>query len=242
MAPSRNKAQELIENGDVEIQVRGEWKIVHQPSQKIADLKPGQVRLRSQSLLQFVSRGGQKLQAALDELKIPVEDISAFDVGMSTGGFADCLLQKGAKKIVGVDVGTGQLAVKLQNDSRIQSFEKVNARELRKHSEVVAAIQDVNFCVVDVSFISLTLILPELAKTLPPHRLLALIKPQFELSAQALGKNGIVASHADQILAKERVQEAARKAGYQILAILPAVVKGSDGNQEFFLYGQHGVG
>lgn len=241
LVPSRNKAQDLIENGDVEIQTAGVWKTVQQPSQKADHLTPEQVRLRSEDLLQFVSRGGLKLQSALDQLQLDARGLTVFDVGISTGGFADCLLQRGASKIIGIDVGTGQLAAKLQNDSRVQAFEKINARELRKHQDVMAAIFDVQLCVIDVSFISLTLILPELAKALPSHRLLALIKPQFELSAQALGKDGVVASEADLKVAQERVLSSAQEAGYQILKVLPSGVKGSDGNQEFFLYAQHGL-
>ena len=118
----------------------------------------------------------------------------------------------------------------------------INARDLPNHPEIIAVVRDVNLCVVDVSFISLTLILPATAKSLGPHHLLALIKPQFELSAQALGKDGVVQSTDDQNAAKVRVQMAAEQAGYQIFAILPAALKGSDGNQEFFLYAQHGVG
>lgn len=236
LAPSRTKAQELIHHGDVEIEERGQWKVVHQPSLKVGHLSQHQVRLRSDDLLQFVSRGGHKLRAAIDHIGLDVHDRTIFDVGISTGGFADCLLQRGAKKIVGVDVGTGQLAEKLKNDKRVISFEQINARDLRSQSDIVKHVSDVNLCVVDVSFISLSLILPEIAAVLPHHELLALIKPQFELSPDALDKEGIVTSIVDREKAQTKVRQCAEHCGYQILEIFPAAIKGGDGNQEFFLY------
>jgi 23S rRNA (cytidine1920-2'-O)/16S rRNA (cytidine1409-2'-O)-methyltransferase len=241
LAPSRNKAQELIEHGDVEIFVNGGWQTVRLPSFKVDRLTKEQVRLSSNSLLQFVSRGGRKLQAALDVIGMDVKDQCVLDVGISTGGFADCLLQRGARHVIGVDVGSGQLASKLQKDPRLRSFENINAREMTSYPEIVAATRDVSLCVIDVSFISLKLILPEVAKLLRPHHLLALIKPQFELSPQALGKDGVVQSEQDQKSAVQRVQKAAEAVGYQVFEVLPSALKGTDGNQEFFLYGQHGL-
>lgn len=242
LAPSRTKAQELIQHGDVEVNVNGKWQTVHLPSSKSDNLKKEDVRLTSDSLLQFVSRGGRKMQGVLDAIGMDVTGATILDIGISTGGFADCLLQRGAQKVVGVDVGSGQLAEKLKHDARVVSFEKINARELHSHPEVLEHLNGARICVIDVSFISLTLILPEVPKVLAgPHHVLALIKPQFELSAQALGKDGVVQTEDDQNVAKARVRKAAEEAGYQVFAILPSVLKGNDGNQEFFLYGQHGV-
>lgn len=238
LAPSRSKAQELIHHGDVEIETAGGWKVVHQPSLKASHLTKEQVRLRSADLLQFVSRGGHKLRSALDHVSLDIHDWVVFDVGISTGGFADCLLQRGAKKIIGIDVGSGQLAEKLQNDPRVHSFERINARDLKSQSDIVKLLPDVNLCVVDVSFISLALILPEMAAVLPPHHLLALIKPQFELSPKALDKDGVVTSSDDRERAQERVKAVAQQVGYHVLEVFPAAIKGGDGNQEFFLYAQ----
>lgn len=236
LAPSRTKAQELIHHGDVEIEDGGQWKVVHQPSHKVGHLKQNQVRLRSDDLLQFVSRGGHKLRAAIDHIGLDIHDKTIFDVGISTGGFSDCLLQRGAKKIIGVDVGTGQLAEKLKQDNRVISFEHVNARDLRSQSDVIKHLAAVGLCVVDVSFISLTLVLPEISAVLPPHELLALIKPQFELSPDALDKDGIVTDPADREKAQQKVRLCAESCGYQVLEIFPAAIKGGDGNQEFFLH------
>lgn len=238
LAPSRTKAQELIRHGDVEVEQSGQWRVVHQPSLKVGHLLQSQVRLRSDDLLQFVSRGGHKLRAALDHVGLDIHDRVVFDVGISTGGFADCLLQRGAKKIVGVDVGTGQLAEKLAKDKRVVSFEHVNARDLRSQTDVIKQLSDVNLCVIDVSFISLTLILPEVAAVLPKHDLLALIKPQFESSPGALDKDGIVTEALDREKAQEKVRLCAEQCGYQIRQIFPAAIKGGDGNQEFFLHAQ----
>jgi 23S rRNA (cytidine1920-2'-O)/16S rRNA (cytidine1409-2'-O)-methyltransferase len=241
LAPSRTKAQELIQHGDVEVRINNQWQTAHQTSFKADSLKKEDVRLTADSLLQFVSRGGRKLQGVLDQIGMDVTGVSALDIGISTGGFADCLLQRGAQKIVGIDVGSGQLAEKLKKDERVISFEKINARDLSTYPELTPHLQGVSLCVIDVSFISLTLVLPEVPKVLGPHHLLALIKPQFELSAQALSKAGVVQNPTEQDLAKARVRQAAESAGYQIFSIMPAALRGSDGNQEFFLYAQHGV-
>jgi 23S rRNA (cytidine1920-2'-O)/16S rRNA (cytidine1409-2'-O)-methyltransferase len=234
-APSRTKAQELIKHGDVELQVDGEWTVVLTASLKSSKTQKDQVRIRSLEILQYVSRGGLKLRAALEQLKWSVKDVIALDVGLSTGGFSDCLFQSGAAKIVGIDVGSGQLSPKLKSDTRLVSFEKINAKYLSMYPEVIDAIGEVNFCVIDVSFISLEKILPEIVRFLPPHRLLALIKPQFELSPEALNKQGIVKSDAEREQAINRVRGAVTALGYEIKSVFPCAWKGGDGNQEFFL-------
>lgn len=236
IAPSRSKAQELIKHGQVEHFAHGKWEPVLSNSLRATKESSNEFRLRSGEILQFVSRGGLKLAAALDFLELDVAGLVAMDVGISTGGFTDCLLQRNAKRVVGIDVGTGQLADRLKGDPRVRSFEKVNVRSLSTSSEaVINAVREVEICVVDVSFISLTLVLPELAKTLPSHRLLALIKPQFELDAAALNKSGIVTSDANLELAKQRVEKAAQGVGYRSTLVFPSQWRGGDGNQEFFL-------
>jgi 23S rRNA (cytidine1920-2'-O)/16S rRNA (cytidine1409-2'-O)-methyltransferase len=161
-----------------------------------------------------------------------------FDVGMSTGGFTDCVLQGGAEKVIGIDVGQNQLAPALKDDRRILAFEKINIRDLDTHPEVLAELKRVDLCVVDVSFISLRLVLPVLAKNLPKHLLMALVKPQFELSPSELGKGGIVDSVERQKKAQSHVRQVAEAVGYQVLMEFPCAIKGGDGNQEFFLYGR----
>lgn len=242
MAPSRSKAQELIRHGEVEIQRRGKWEIIHAPSFKLDSANPSEVRVRPGPILQYVSRGGMKLAGALDRLQFDVNGLVVLDVGISTGGFADCLLQKGAKEVIGIDVGTGQLAEKLRNDPRVILFENRNIRDLSKDREMHPRLQHVELCVVDVSFISLEYVLPQVSRILPRHKLLALIKPQFELTQEALNKKGVVKSEADLEAAKQRVKACATAAGYKILDVFPSGLLGGEGNQEFFLWAERWVG
>lgn len=233
MAPSRSKAQELIRQGDVEVQRQGHWETIHVPSFKCDQASV--VRVRPGPVLQYVSRGGMKLAGALELARLDVKGMYALDVGISTGGFTDCLLQRGVKEVIGIDVGTGQLADKLRNDPRVVLFENRNARDLAKDRELLPRLQNVNLCVIDVSFISLELVIPQVAKILRRHILIALIKPQFELTPAALNKKGIVTDEANLDAAKQRVKACALASGYAIVDLFPCAVKGGDGNQEFFL-------
>ena len=239
IAPSRTKAQELIKTGNVERLNSGKWETVLSASLKCDKERSDLFRLRSGEILQFVSRGGLKLAHALDHLNFDVAGLVAVDIGISTGGFADCLLQRGVKKVIGIDVGTGQLADRLKCDPRVESYEKVNVRHIAGASEaIINSLREAQLCVVDVSFISLTLVLEEVAKVLPSHHLLALIKPQFELDQSCLSRSGVVNAEADHVAAKERVQKAAVTAGYKQIEIFPSEFRGGDGNQEFFLWAE----
>jgi 23S rRNA (cytidine1920-2'-O)/16S rRNA (cytidine1409-2'-O)-methyltransferase len=180
----------------------------------------------------YVGRGGQKLEGALNHFKLEVKDKIALDIGASTGGFTDCLLQRGATKVYAVDVGHGQLAWKIRNDPRVIVLEKVNARSLSR--EQIPELVD--FCVIDVSFISLTLILPPAVDLIAPSgAVLALIKPQFELERKDVGHGGIVREAALHEKAQQKIVAFAEAAGHRVVGLVPSTITGTDGNQEFFI-------
>lgn len=233
LAPSRTKAQALIAAGDVEIFKQGEWRVADSASLVV---EAPQLRLRpGAESLRYVSRGGLKLEAALDQLQLNVKGWRCLDVGLSTGGFSDCLLQRGAAHIVGVDVGHGQLSPTLHAEPRLRSFEGINARQLNQHAEVRSVAGHIDLCVVDVSFISLGQILPALAEVLPGGaRLLALVKPQFEVGPAGLDKHGVVRDVALFADVEAQVLQALEKCGFTGLDYVACKVKGQDGNQEFF--------
>jgi 23S rRNA (cytidine1920-2'-O)/16S rRNA (cytidine1409-2'-O)-methyltransferase len=214
LAPSRSKAQQMIAAGDVEE-------------------RDGEIKINPNSLiLKYVSRGGLKLESALCRLKLDVTGIAALDIGISTGGFSDCLLKAGAKSVIGIDVGHGQLDARLQGDARLTLHEGVNVRELDPNLG-----EGVDLCVVDVSFISLTLAIPALARALRPStRLLALVKPQFEVGAGNLDKRGVVRDPRLFEEVKLKITGALVDGGFSIQDYFACGVTGQDGNQEFFAY------
>jgi len=179
----------------------------------------------------YVGRGALKLESALDHFKIDVHGKSALDIGASTGGFTDCMLQRGAGKVYAVDVGHGQLNWKLRNDPRVIVLEKVNARSLsRRHVPEL-----VDLCVIDVSFISLTLVLPKAFDLITPTGvILALIKPQFELQRADVGRGGIVREPGLHRKVQEKIVAFVTDSGHVVTGIVPSAIKGADGNQEFF--------
>jgi 23S rRNA (cytidine1920-2'-O)/16S rRNA (cytidine1409-2'-O)-methyltransferase len=243
LVASRSKAQELIAAGEVEVRVAGQWKRITQASYKSQELTADAIRFNTETpLLKYVSRGGLKLAGALDLLGLDVRGWRALDVGISTGGFTDCLLQRGCREIVGLDVGHGQLAESLRGDPRLQLFEGINVRHLAEHAAVTALLRPgVDLCVVDVSFISLQLVLPALAQVLPrATRLLALVKPQFEVGAANLDKSGVVRDETLFADVQAQVLHALEKCGFSKEAAaahyFPSALKGQDGNQEFFVY------
>jgi len=221
---SRERAQRAIMAGEVRV---GE-DVITKPATKI-DIEAAIVIAESP---QFVGRGALKLSGALDFFKINVRDKVALDIGASTGGFTDCLLQRGAAKVFAVDVGRGQLAWKIRNDPRVVVLEKVNARFLsREHVP-----KDVDLCVIDVSFISLTLILPRAFELVTPNGvILALIKPQFELERKDVGRGGIVREPALHEKAQQKIVKFVEEAKFQVVGLVPSAITGADGNQEFFI-------
>ena len=227
LAQSREKAQALIMAGSVTV-----------AGQKA--LKPGQsvdaeAELTVAAPPRYVSRGGLKLEAALREFQVDPTEWVCLDIGASTGGFTDCLLQHGARYVHAIDVGTNQLDYRLRTDPRVRSQEHRNAREL-----AFADIGElVELVVCDVSFISVTLILPALIPLLTPTgRMIVLVKPQFEVGKGQVGKGGIVRDEALHSQACLRVEDAVRAAGFQT-ALMPSPILGTEGNREFLLYAHH---
>jgi 23S rRNA (cytidine1920-2'-O)/16S rRNA (cytidine1409-2'-O)-methyltransferase len=221
---SREQAQRAIMAGEVKIGTR----IALKPSQLVAL----DAAIEVQAPPKYVGRGGFKLEGALDYFDIDVAGNTALDIGVSTGGFTDCLLQRGAAKVYAVDVGHGQLDWKLRNDPRVIVLEKINARFLS--CEHVP--EPVDLCTIDVSFISLTLILPRALELVRQHGLvLALIKPQFELGRSEVGRGGIVRKPELHKKAQDKIVAFVTQLGHHVTGVVPSPIKGADGNQEFFI-------
>jgi len=181
----------------------------------------------------YVSRGGVKLEGALDDLGVDPQGLVVLDVGISTGGFTDCLLQRGARRAFGVDVGYGQVALKLRNDERVTLFERTNFR----HFDPARVDETLDLAVIDASFIALAKLLPKLAECLAPGaECLALVKPQFELSKAEVGKGGVVRDDGLREEAVARASEAAERCGFEVLGSADSRLHGPKGNREIFLY------
>jgi 23S rRNA (cytidine1920-2'-O)/16S rRNA (cytidine1409-2'-O)-methyltransferase len=221
--PSREQAQRAIMAGEVRV---GDA-VVDKASTQV---KP-EAAVSVEAASRYVGRGGTKLEGALRDFGIHPAGYTALDIGASTGGFTDCLLQHGAKKVFAIDVGHGQLAWKIRSDSRVVVREKLNARFLSR-----ADVPDpIDLCVIDVSFISLTLILPSAFELVSPNGVIvALIKPQFELQASDVGRGGIVRDPALHEKAQAKIRDFVAAAGHELVGIVPAAITGTDGNQEFF--------
>jgi 23S rRNA (cytidine1920-2'-O)/16S rRNA (cytidine1409-2'-O)-methyltransferase len=224
LVASRERAQRAIMAGDVRV---GDGR-ASKPSELVAPDAKISVLERPH----YASRGALKLAGALDSFQLEVAGKTALDIGASTGGFTDCLLQRGAEKVYAVDVGHGQLAWKIRNEPRVVVLEKVNARFLsRTHIPV-----DVDLCVIDVSFISLTLILPRAFEVVSRDgMILALIKPQFELERKEVDRGGIVRDPALHAKARDKIVSFVKTAKQLVLGVVPSVITGTDGNQEFFI-------
>jgi 23S rRNA (cytidine1920-2'-O)/16S rRNA (cytidine1409-2'-O)-methyltransferase len=180
----------------------------------------------------WVGRGGMKLAHALKEFAINVDGKVCADIGASTGGFTDVMLKHGAAKVYAIDVGYGQLDVSLRNDPRVINREKVNARYLQPENFEVP----LDFVTIDVSFISLKLILPAVAGFLRSGELVALIKPQFEVGKHDVGKGGIVRDDAKRAAAVESVVEFARSEGFEVQGVIESPIKGAEGNIEYLMH------
>jgi 23S rRNA (cytidine1920-2'-O)/16S rRNA (cytidine1409-2'-O)-methyltransferase len=189
------------------------------------------IRLKARS--RYVSRGGFKLEKALSEFAVDVNGKTALDVGASTGGFTDCLLAHGAARVIAVDVGYGQLDWKLRNDSRVTVLEKTNIRYL----EPDALPGRAELASIDVSFISLKLVLPRLKLLLiPRHEVIALIKPQFEVGKGQVGKGGVVRSSREHERVIAAMRTAAIEQGYHVVGVIESPLLGPKGNKEFLMY------
>jgi 23S rRNA (cytidine1920-2'-O)/16S rRNA (cytidine1409-2'-O)-methyltransferase len=220
---SREQAQRAVMAGEIKIGTRTAAK----PSQ----LLEADAAIAVKPTRKYVGRGALKLEGALDHFGIDVNGKVALDIGASTGGFTDCLLQRGAAKVYAVDVGHGQFDWKLRNDPRVAVLEKLNARFLSR--EHIPELVDV--CVIDVSFISLTLILPNAFDLITPRGvILALIKPQFELQRADVGRGGVIRDPELQQKAQDKIVAFVTSLGHVVTGIVPSSIKGADGNQEFF--------
>lgn len=224
---SRKRAQDLILAGAVKI----DGVTVKKPSSPVNEAIEHTVEI--EQVFAYVSRGGTKLQAALDAFGISVNRLKAVDVGASTGGFTDCLLRRGAAEVIAVDAGVGQLHESLLRDARVRSVEHFNAREL----SVAVTGGECDIAVADVSFISQTYLIAPIASVLKPGGIfVSLIKPQFEAGRSALGKNGVVHNSAYRFLAAKRVIQCAVENGFDCLGLIPSPIEGGDGNKEYLAY------
>jgi 23S rRNA (cytidine1920-2'-O)/16S rRNA (cytidine1409-2'-O)-methyltransferase len=220
---SREQAQRAVMAGEIKIGTR--------VAAKTSQLLEPDVAITVKPTRKYVGRGALKLESALGNFKIDVQGKIVLDIGASTGGFTDCLLQRGAAKVYAVDVGHGQLDWRIRNDPRVIVLEKLNARFLsREHIP-----EPIDVCVIDVSFISLTLILPNAFDLITASGvILALIKPQFELQRADVAKGGVVRDPGLHQKAQDKIVAFVTSIGHVVIGIVPSAIKGADGNQEFF--------
>ena len=255
LASTRSQAQRLIADG-VQWLKGAEWKTVTKNGDEIP--LDAELKLLDDSEARYVSRGGLKLEAALKQVGLSVTGQACLDVGQSTGGFTDCLLQHGAASVVGVDVGSAQLHPSLREDPRVLCVEKVNARSLvaadliaayedstgadgqfdveENEAEVTEFAPEFDLIVADLSFISQTLVLPAIVPLLKSGgTMLTLVKPQFELQPGQVGKGGIVKDASFYPLIEQRLREACEALGLTVTAWFDSPIQGGDGNREFFI-------
>lgn len=223
---SREKAKALIMSGIVYVNDQKELKAGR-------DLKADDIVEVRGSTLKYVSRGGLKLEKAMQEFPIDLTDCTCMDIGASTGGFTDCMLQNGAKKVYSIDVGYGQLAWKLRSDERVVNMERTNFRYVT-HNEIP---EEIDFASVDVSFISLKIILPVMYELLKENgEAVCLIKPQFEAGREKVGKKGVVRDVNVHIEVIENIVGFAASQKFKVLGLSFSPVKGPEGNIEYLVY------
>jgi 23S rRNA (cytidine1920-2'-O)/16S rRNA (cytidine1409-2'-O)-methyltransferase len=240
LASSRSQAQRIIASG-VRWMHAGGWKSVAKNGDEIPD--SAEVELLDLSEARYVSRGGLKLEGALKLAGIDAAGKHCLDVGQSTGGFTDCLLQQGAAHVTGVDVGQGQLHPKMRDDPRVTCIEQLNARSMTAIDLIAAAADgeraagQFDLVTGDLSFISLTLVLPALVPLLAEDGdLLMLVKPQFELQPGQVGKGGIVKDPAHYAFIEQRIRDCCVSLGLEVKAWFDSPITGGDGNREFFVH------
>jgi 23S rRNA (cytidine1920-2'-O)/16S rRNA (cytidine1409-2'-O)-methyltransferase len=225
LVQSRERARALIMAGQVLVD--------EQVAAKAGQLVSLQSQVRIKENIPFVSRGGLKLQAALESFHIDVQDAAAMDVGASTGGFTDCLLQRGARLVYAVDVGYGQLAWKLRQDPRVVCLEKTNIRYL----DPTMLPEAPRIAVIDASFISLAKVLPATQKLIRPGgEIVALIKPQFEVGKGEVGKGGVVRDSAKHDAVVANIRALAENLHLKVIGVIESPIFGPKGNKEFLIY------
>jgi 23S rRNA (cytidine1920-2'-O)/16S rRNA (cytidine1409-2'-O)-methyltransferase len=229
LAPTRSAAQRLITQAAVRWLGPNGWAVPRKAGEELPD--GCRLEVTDDAELRFVSRGGLKLAGALDRCCIDVAGSLCLDIGQSTGGFTDVLLQRGAKKVVGVDVGHGQLHARLRADARVVALEGVNARHMKATD---LPHRRFDLVVGDLSFISLTLILPALAP-LVKGELLLLVKPQFELQPADIGSGGVVKDPAAYARVEQRLREGCAALKLNVTDWFASPIDGGDGNREFFI-------
>jgi 23S rRNA (cytidine1920-2'-O)/16S rRNA (cytidine1409-2'-O)-methyltransferase len=219
---SRKKASDLIKEGKVFV----DGVLINKPSKEFF----GNEKIEITEILKYVSRAGLKLEGAYKEFNFDIKDKIAMDVGSSTGGFTDFLLQNGAKKVYAIDVGTDQLVEKLKNDSRVVSLEKTDIRK-------VELPEKIDLAVIDVSFISLEFVLPSVSKLLKENgEIITLVKPQFEVGKENISKGGIVKDEKAKIFILSKIKILAENLGLKVIGEMISPIKGGDGNEEYLLY------
>lgn len=262
-ATTRSQAQRLIGSGVQwrvvvdDAEVAAPWKRVAKNGDEIAD--NAEVEVLDNTEAKYISRGGLKLEGALKVTKLDVTGLRCLDIGQSTGGFTDCLLQHGAVQVVGVDVGHGQLHATMRDDDRVLCLEGINARSLTATDLIAACAREMSvtgqfdsenepkidtvfdFLTGDLSFISLTLVLPAVVRLLKPDgHLLMLVKPQFELQPGQIGKGGIVRDPVHFEFVEKRLRDCCTELGVDVLGWTESSIQGGDGNREFFIHGKKG--
>lgn len=239
-AASRSQAQELIHGGQVYYFKENQKIILKKPNYQVSENHP-EILIEAGPVSRFVSRGGLKLEGALRHCDLTVTGFRVLDVGISTGGFTDCLLQQGASQVLGVDVGHDQLHASLRNHPQVRLLEGLNARELDQNPQVRAVTPEGGFdlVVMDVSFISIGLIIPKLPTLLKPGGfLLSLVKPQFEVGPEGLGKGGLVKDPGLYSKVEIKVRSLCQTAGLSVKDYFSSPIEGKDGNREFFIFAQ----
>ena len=242
MAASRSQAVRLIAGG-LRWRNGADWHVVGKNRDEVPE--SAELELSDAAEARYVSRGGLKLEGALTVTGLDPRGRRCLDVGQSTGGFTDCLLQRGAEHVVGVDVGHGQLHARVREDARVTAVEGVNARTLSAEAWEDAAPDDAEFGLIvsDLSFISLTLVLPALVPFLAPGGdMLMLVKPQFELQPGQVGKHGIVRDPALYDVVEQRLRAACADLELHVKAWFDSPIAGGDGNREFFIHAVHAGG
>ncbi len=239
LVTSKSQAQRLIASGVRWRLLPGDWNTVSKNGQELRETVELQAVDNAET--RFVSRGGLKLDGALQRVAFDVHGLRCLDVGQSSGGFTDCLLQRGAQQVVGVDVGQGQLHPRLRGEARVVCIERCNARDLTADALTdaggPAAAAPFDLIVGDLSFISQTLVWPALVPLLKAGgHVLMLVKPQFELQPEHIGKGGLVKSDASYPLVRERIEQVVKDRGLMLLDYVESPITGGDGNREFLVF------